>query len=236
MKLLLALLIYLSTLCVSAQKNVTHANQQWIQYYNSIKINDQFSLYTDLGLRWRNELGEVSQTLMRTGLGYQANQQTRFIVGFAFLTFHKNEETSKVEYRPYQEINISQPFDKFKLQHRLRSEQRFFSSTDESGISSKFNHRFRYRFMMNIPIYKDNEKSKVSINFGDEILINAGKEIEYNMFDGNRILIGPAIQISPSLNISLTYNYLFSQKNAPESFSDTQVIWIGIKHRVDVSD
>lgn len=219
------------------QKTVVNSNQQWLQYYNSLKLSDSWSIYTDVGVRTRNDIQEISQMLIRAGLGKRLNDQTRIIAGFAFLSFHKQGETTKVEYRPYQELNLVQILGKGKIQHRFRAEQRFFSFADESGIESNFNHRFRYRILYTIPLFHfTNENKLVSLNLGDEILINAGKEISYNMFDGNRLMMGSSIQINPTLNISLTYNFLFSQLNTPENFRKTHVLWVGIKHKIDVAD
>lgn len=235
-RILLTLVSFFLVAYSYCQKNKTDGNQQWIQYYNSIRLSENWGIYSDFGLRFRN-LEEVSQTLVRSGLGYQPNSQTRLVAGFAFLTFHKSGSSTKVEYRPYQEVTLTQSFSKIDIKHRFRSEQRIFSATDESDIKSSFNHRFRYRILTNIPLVKKSgNETQLSLTVGDEILINAGKEIEYNMFDGNRILIGPALQFSNNLNISLIYNRQFGQKNEANSFASTHVFWIGIKHKIHVMD
>ncbi|MBV6639080.1 MAG: DUF2490 domain-containing protein, partial [Cyclobacteriaceae bacterium] len=120
-------------------------------------------------------------------------------------------------------------------QHRFRLEERFFSSRDEFGTQSNFNLRYRYRFMASIPIITFKNEKKLLINIGDEILINSGKEIIYNIFDSNRLLIGPAIQINPKLNVSILYNHLFAQQNEVNAFSQTYILWFAVKHKISLN-
>lgn len=226
------LVLILISVGLQAQKQVSTDNQQWFQYYNTIQIGNHWAIQSDMGIRFSDELSDLSQTLVRSGLEYQWNNNLRATAGFAFLTFHSEGVRTRVEYRPYQEIDLSETYGRVKTQHRLRIEERFFSYTDESGIQSMFNFRYRYRFQAILPLISlDNEKKLVFV-VGDEILINSGKEIVYNIFDSNRILIGPALHLSPHFDISILYNHLFAQKNRAEAFSRTHIIWLGIKHEI----
>jgi hypothetical protein len=88
----------------------------------------------------------------------------------------------------------------FSLQNRYRVEARYFVNILDSGDipKSNFNFRLRYKIIAAIQIlnFKRNKVTKtLFLNIGDEILINAGKEIIYNMFDNNRLTAGLTYQI-----------------------------------------
>lgn len=220
-----------------AQRETVRGNQQWVQYYNSVKLSEKVGLYSDAGIRWKNGFNETSQTLIRTGIGYNVNKNVRLLTGFAFLTFRRDGDWDRFEYRPYQEITVSQLLRKVKSQHRFRLEERIFrSGAEDSGIKNSFNYRLRYRFYVFIPITSLSEKHQLFLNFGDEILINAGKNIAGNIFDSNRLLIGPAVQLNESLNISLIYNYTYAKKNQGDTESMAHILWLGIKHKVNLVD
>ena len=71
------LVLLILMLCISgeslAQKQVNVSNQQWFQYYNTLQIGNQWAIQSDLGIRFRDELGDLSQTLIRSGIEYQWN-------------------------------------------------------------------------------------------------------------------------------------------------------------------
>ncbi len=221
-----------------AQRETVRGNQQWVQYYNSIKLSPKLGLYSDAGLRWKDGFSQTSQTLLRTGLGYNVKKNVRLLTGFAFLTFLREGEFERFEYRPYQEVAISQMFGKVRAQHRVRAEERIFRSVgDDERIRNSFNYRFRYRFYAFIPIGSTAEdKYQWFLNVGDELLINAGKDVARNIFDSNRLLIGPAVQFNSKLNVSLTYNYTYARRNQGEVESTAHILWLGIKHKIDLVD
>jgi len=232
---LLLLMLFISGKSL-AQKQVNVSNQQWFQYYNTLQISHHWAIQSDLGIRFRGELGDLSQTLVRSGIEYQWNKNIRSTAGFAFLTFHLDGLRTRVEYRPYQELDLTETYGPVKTQHRFRMEERFLSATDESVLVSSFNFRYRYRFQATIPLISLKKEKKLVLIVGDEILLNSGKEIIYNVFDSNRVLIGPALHLSPDMDISVIYNHLFAQKNQPEMFSRTHIVWVGIKHKISLTN
>jgi len=234
-KVSIALVMVLSSFTLFAQKkNVTHGNQQWLQYYNQSVLSKNFTLLTDGGFRWKNSFNEKSQYLVRTGLGYNLDANIRIAVGMGFLGFYNENAIFKTEKRPYQEISIKNKIKTLKITHRFRSEQRFFSYPDDKNTA--FNHRFRYRIMLDLPLFSlassDTDK-KVSITVGDEILLNAGKEVIFNVFSQNRFLIGTSIPVNKDLNVSLLYYLDYSKSNSPNDYLQNNNVWLGIKHKLN---
>ncbi len=233
--------IVISTATFAQGKSTRNSNQQWIQYYEKAKLNSHWTLLADAGYRRKDLFAETSQYIVRVAMDYQMNPNMRISAGFANLGFYTSGTLSKLEFRPYEEWMITHKYNSVKIQHRFRVEERIFKTASDGIIqpASSFNFRFRYRLMFNIPILnlsKSKSGSKLSLNAGDEILLNAGHSIVYNIFDQNRILIGPAIKIDKNFSVSLTYNDQLASATTPGKFKHTDVIWLGIKHQFGVTN
>ena len=92
--------------------------------------------------------------------------------------------------------------------------------------------------MMNFKILhlsSTNKAQVLSLNLGDEIFINAGKQIVYNVFDQNRFLVGPVVAFSKDFNIGLIYNNQFAATAAAKSYVHTNIFWLTVKQNFDVT-
>lgn len=229
--------LFLSPINCHAQKKISHNNQQWLQYYNQVQISKKITLFSDVSFRRIDKFDKWSQITLRTGLGYKLTKNLNGVTGIACFEFYSNDRPSKIEFRPYQELNTTQEFNKFSIQHRFRIEGRYFRKITNDVITSQlnFNLRYRYRLFCKIPLLKLSDsipERKLFLNIGDEILINSGKEIIYNMFDNNRLLVGIAWQVNPNLNFSFTYNYQFGQRSSPATYEHSDVFWFAITHKM----
>jgi hypothetical protein len=128
----------------------------------------------------------------------------------------------------------SNKYNNIGINHRYRIEQRFFQ-TDESN---SFNFRFRYSIMFGIPIIdiSSDKQSKLLLNLGNEIFINAGDDITYDIFNQNRFIISPTYQVNEDLSFSLTWNMQFASSSDPLNFNFTNVAWLQIKHNMNLID
>lgn len=236
-KLIIVTIILQSVLVCSAQKIITTNNQQWLQYYNQLKLSKSLTLFSDVSLRRINNFDKWSQITLRSGLGYRLIENVNGVTGMACFMFYSNDKPSKIEFRPYQEFNSQQQFFRFSIEHRFRMEGRYFRKINDGIIASNtnFNFRYRYRLFCKIPLLKLSDSipdRKLLLNIGDEILINAGNEIKYNMLDNNRLLIGLAFQVNQNLNLSFTYNYQFGQRSSVFAYEHSDIIWVGITHKI----
>jgi hypothetical protein len=219
-----------------AQKTVIHDNQQWFQYNNQLVFTKNISLFSDLGLRRINGFREWQVIGLRAGLGYNIAENLQGVTGIACNALYTNDHVSKAEFRAYQEINTKQLFRKVSLQHKLRIEARYFRNVTERVITqaSSFNFRFRYRLFCAIPVVlskKDPDK-KLLLNFGDEVFVNAGKDIKYNMFDNNRLIAGTTLQWSSNLNFALFYIYQYGQRSAQATYEASDILFISVTQKI----
>lgn len=230
---------FLSGFVYAMEKNVIKGNQQWVQYYNQTKLSEKWFLLVDGGYRWKQDLGKRSQYIIRAAAGYQIGPGIRVAAGFAHLGTYTDIDIIVVEFRPYQELTLRQDLGGPGLNHRIRIEQRFIEATNNNDAQfSRFNWRFRYSLMFSIPIirqFPNHEHMSLKLNVGDEIFINAGRDIVYNVFDQNRILIGPSFQLNKKLTFTLTYIGKFGALNLPSQYTYNHILWLGIKHKLDLT-
>ncbi|WP_177205421.1 DUF2490 domain-containing protein [Halpernia frigidisoli] len=223
------------------EKKVNRENQQWIQYYTQLKFNDKWTLFTDGGFRWKNDLENSSQYIVRTGIYYKLNSSMAVGAGFAHLGFYDNSgKINRVEFRPYQEFNMSTIYKPVTIQHRFRLEERFFNPVVDDKIKSgsDFNFRFRYRLLFTVPVFKlssTDPTKNVALSVGDEIMINAGKEIVSNVFDQNRLLIGTIVTLDKNFSASLTYNNQFASTKTVGTYNQANIIWLGVTQKINIS-
>ena len=217
-----------------AQKIVNRSNQQWLQYYTQIKLSEKLLLMSDIGFRTKGDIQDWSQITSRTGVAYPIGKNLQGVSGIACFTAFNDSKTSIIEIRPYQEINSTIKFKSLTLQNRFRIEARSFQNKTNAANPTSFNFRLRYRLYFTLPFIKLSSKNpdfKLLLNFGNELFINLGKEIIYNTFDNNRILIGPALQINKQLNIGLTYCYQFGQRSSASTYESSNIFWLGITQK-----
>ncbi|MEL6191898.1 MAG: DUF2490 domain-containing protein [Bacteroidota bacterium] len=221
-------------LVYAQQRQVSYHNLQWFQYYQIIQLNPKWNIRSDGGFRWQEGFREKSQFLIRSNLRYDFTSTLNVSAGMALFGAFSGDTLSRREFRTQQQLGYTHSVDKFSLSHRVRIEQRQFFPLDESSSSSLV-HRFRYRIMMTWPLLSlsnKNPEKVLSLNLGDEVLFNAGKDIVYNTFSQNRVLIGPSFQLSEALSISLLYNHMWTVVNVPNTYRQNAILWIGVRHSI----
>jgi hypothetical protein len=236
-------ILYFSFLFISflgtAQKNVTETNLQWFQYTNALKLSEKYTLFSDINLRKTNNFSDWSQITFRSGLGYPIIDNLAGISGIAYFTFLRQDKFIRTEYRLYQDLNSIQEIGKFFISHRLRMEARYFNNLDENQFATpnNFNFRFRYRLSCLIPIYKipnSINNQEFLLNLSNEIFVNFGKQIVYNMFDNNRFLVGATFRQNKNLSYTLSYMNQFGQRGQAGSYENSNILNIIIAHRISL--
>jgi hypothetical protein len=234
---LLTTALSILTSFAQAQKTVLHTNMQWFQYNTRTKLNDKLVLTADAGMRQRNALRELAMWQLRAGLGYPIGSGFQGTTGIGAFTSYNKGIRNRTEIRLYQDIVRSTDLWKTSVQHRLRIEARYFINRMETGAATptNFNFRFRYRLYTQTPVTSISAKHperKLMFNLGDEIMVNAGSQIKYNRFDNNRLLIGPGLDWNRDLNISLNYVHQFGHRNQPDTYEESNILWLNITQRI----
>jgi hypothetical protein len=175
-------------------------NINWLQTFNTISINEKWSLH--LEYQWRREHGLKSwqQNLLRMGVNYKLNDAVTAHMGYGRIeTFPYGDypiasNGTFPEHRLYEQLSFKQPISKWTFIHRFRIEQRWLGKVKAGTASNReieswaFLHRFRYQFRTQYAIWKKGDKQLYGV-FADELFIGAGKKLGVNIFDQNRIFL-----------------------------------------------
>jgi len=216
-----------------AQKQVVHQNLLWTRYALKLNINNHWSASQEFEERtywfpWRQH-----QFVSRSLAQYQFENGWNFGGGFAYFLQavpqdpHIKEYDNELELRPQLELAYKERFsEKFTVSHRYWSEFRYFKPQNDNirygNIRMRYKLEIQYRPITN-----------VTFKIYDEVFVNIGKNIGYNVFDQNRI--GASIQYMPVHNVGFELGYLnwFQQRASGNNFYNRNIIRLSIHHNIN---
>ena len=140
------------------------------------------------------------------------------------------------EIRPHQEITLYHaPFGRLKISHRYKAEERFFlKSTPEEQVD--FNWRFRYKLEAQWPLQPEKKGAgAVLLRAYDEIMVNAGKNIVYNVFDQNRVYGSVQVGLSNQWAVEVAYIHWFQQRPSGTQFYNRNIARLTLTHTLTLT-
>lgn len=199
------------SLSIQAQTR-THAYNAnaWMMYFGNHKFSSRMGLHAEVQWRRSDIFFENQQLLLRTGLDFYAKQDLRFTIGYAFVETYPYGEFAVQyafpEHRIWQQLLVQKDFGKVKLVHRYRLEQRMIGNAS-TGKFENGRYENRVRYMARATINITSGRHPVFGALYDEVFINFGKDVGYNLFDQNRLYGAVGYTISPTVKIELGYLY-----------------------------
>jgi hypothetical protein len=186
----------------------------WLTYSGEHALAERSLFMFDLSIR-RGDFASVWRTLLvRPGVQWQLTPGVRLGGGYTFSYVYpagsQNGGYHTPEHRMFQQLSLSHSVGKLSLGHRYRFENRWFGQRD-SGRAHRISswtkqQRFRYQVKGTYPL---GSGERTYLTAFDEIFINLGANVRYNVFDQNRFAAGLGIRITPSLRLETYYlNYL----------------------------
>lgn len=233
----LIVILFLLSCVVSAQQKFGHLNQVWYGYFSNIKLNQRWSLNSDVQGRTADWDQQWSQLLARSGIAYKCGAKTTITAGLAdFLYFGKSNTANKNECRTWQEYAFSDFYNRWKITHRFRYEQRFFRQIENDEITGEVisSHRLRYKIELQRMIWKSKEaESSLHFQLGNEVMVNAVKPGEGNYFDQNRTAIGLLYALNEKFSFQVQYMNIFQRLSNGTAFNQVNVIRFNIYHTIN---
>jgi hypothetical protein len=238
--LLVFVTICVSLLQVSAQSRKTvYDHQAWFQYFLNARVSEKFSVNLDGGYRTSDWFGKNYQYLLRSGLTYHINKKQNFQAGVAYFTTYSwvaDQSLSVPEIRGWQRFNSSSNLGRIIIIQRYRLEERFIHKSKKLELVDgyKFNFRATYHLGFQLPLNKKLiEKGTVFLQASNEIFINFGSDIVYNVFDQERIFGGLGYQFTDGLSCVAGYQQVWQQKSDGLTINDNACIRLSIIHNID---
>ncbi len=232
------LIVFLFPALVLSQNTppvVQKDNMLWLGYYNTVNIKTKWVINSDAQIRAKNWYHNYSQALIRSGLGYNINERLTITGGLAHFRYFITNYSTRGEWRPWQELAIHDRLSNLKITHRFRLEERYnqLVKTNEPISEYAFNYRFRYKLDLRFTLLKINEKGKNLLALiGNELMINAGKNITYNYFDQNRSYVGLNVEFSKKFALQLQYMHIWQQLASGNTFLSTEVVRFNLYHTI----
>lgn len=182
-------------------------------YFGNHKISEKIGWHSEIQIR-RNELiAKKQQLLLRTGVDYYSNHY-RFTLGYAFIETYPYGEFAVAnafpEHRIWEQLLVTHNVGMVKLSHRYRLEQRMLGNAATGEFANgRFENRVRYLAKLTLDITKSERPLYLAVY--DEIFLNIGKEVAYNIFDQNRLYGAVGITLLPDLKLEVGYMYQLAQ-------------------------
>ncbi|SKB79197.1 Protein of unknown function [Salegentibacter salinarum] len=126
-----------------------------------------------------------------------------------------------------------QPFERLKLNHQFRFEQRWKRDYIEDS-PFKLSHRFRYKLTAYYPL--NNYKlinNTLFLSFYEEIFVQAGKSITYDYLEDNRMFLGLGYILNENIQVQVGYMWTFRYKEGPNSFEHRHIPRVSVYHNLD---
>lgn len=205
--LLLFIIFQLSINIANGQNNRVFDgnNNVWLMYNGDHKFAKKWGLHVDGFIRRANGLGNPQQWLIRPGINFHANASTNFSVGYVHVQSYPYGNTPAKsafpENRLWQQIQHKHNLGKIEWVNRLRLEQRYvkspiLSNNEYAPGPAVYSNRIRISNRVTLPF---NGKSVTDKTFYltafDEVFVNWGKNVKFNIFDQNRAFIGLGYKI-----------------------------------------
>lgn len=237
------LMILFGSHSIMAQSKITtDVRQIWTGYFNQTRLTDKWGLWADVHLRTKdNYFNNLSQGIVRLGLTYYLNDDAKLTAGYAFVNHfpadnHKN--ISQPEHRPWQQIQWHTKYPKLKLMQWFRLEERYrrkIKNNDELAEGYNFNFRLRYNILSQFPLNKKRfQPNTFSFVLSNEVFVNFGKQIVYNVYDQNRFFAGFHYHVNKHDNLQFGYMNIYQQLASGNQYRSTHAARVFYFHNLDL--
>ncbi len=194
---------------------VNNQTQSWISLNTTERFTSKWGMVADVHYRANQIFANPNFYFVRAGVNYWLKDNITFTLGYAHMWLAPTTNglhTFSNENRVYEQAQIVSKIGNVTMLHRIRNEQRWQEkiSADTSTHTNKFTDRIRYLASFTIPIVKNSHFP--SFVLSDELSMQTGKEVVYNVFDQNRFFVGIKQNINKRLSFDLGYMLVDQEK------------------------
>jgi hypothetical protein len=205
-------------------------------------FDNKWGLGVDYIYRSNNELNQGSiftnwhRHSVRPWIHYQFDKNLRVSIS-PIAYFGTQEYFAKPEdfdRKPYHELRTTfhathhhkMMGEKFTHSFRHWYEIRYRNPFDEDIFFTFTRYRIRYRLRYLINKEYFNEKGVLYTYASNEVMINYGSRIVYNMFSQNRVQLAMGYRVHPSTRIELRYMNRYRSRPSGFEYDNTQAIML----------
>ncbi|WP_235827794.1 DUF2490 domain-containing protein [Flavobacterium amnicola] len=200
----------------SNAQSKSNNNDVWFHYAGKNMLSKKLSLTLEGSVRFANGLKEKQQWFVRPSVDYHFAKSLVMSVGYTYYDTYVYGEIpmNKItipEHHVWWQTTFVHNKKELKFTHRLRDENRFVGIATQNNqgkleISNyEYRNRLRYMFLLNHPLLKKDEKTKVFAVLGDEVFVNIGVKEAKTVIQQNRIIGGFGYNFDAHHQIQLNY-------------------------------
>ena len=235
--------LILFTFFADAQtKEVQHLSQIWTGYLNTTRLSNHWGITAEFQFKTHESFFNNTDLVEKSiGAIYFTNDKNNTRITGAFTLIDQYPSDGKTiivpEYRPWQMIQWNSNVGKTRCMQWVRLEERFKRKVIDNntlGNNYDFSYRLRYNVLAQLPITKHKfEKGAVSLACSNELYLNLGDNIVYNVFDQNRFFIGGFYYLNTHDFIQFGYLKSYQQLSSGYKFKAIDVIKLSFFNNLD---
>jgi hypothetical protein len=207
---------FLIVLCAASQllaqpagRKIVDQPIEWFGTTANVKFQKRLTLVLDGQYRFVQAF-EPMQFQARIGVDVKITDHLSIIPLAYVFTYNPiyGKQPAKFvnnEHRIWQQAFYKHTLGKFKIDHRVRVEERYIQKHDNDGADLGFivkRMRYRYRFMARAPLNKPTIEPKAYFaSVYDEVFVSRAKDLTFKQPDQNRIFVGLGYQFTKDLNV-----------------------------------
>ncbi|HQV75689.1 MAG TPA: DUF2490 domain-containing protein [Flavobacteriales bacterium] len=216
--ILLLMVILLVRTEVWAQRVTENNGHLWVSHWGDHRISEHWSFHTEAHWRRANLGRDGQQLLLRPAINYHLNEQVMFTAGYSYYINYPYDTYpipfSNWEHHLFQQVQLTNPIGRLRIQHRFRIEERFVArirqDTEDPTIGEfdgyNYLNRFRYRLWLTLPLgHEQSGPGVFTVNLYDEFFLNFGEPGRLNNINQNRLSALVGYQVNKPLNVMIGY-------------------------------
>ena len=193
--MLLRILVLCSFIILTKLTCAQSTSSGWIDYNHTRYLSPDFSIKGDVGYRTNFSGDDFNLFLLRPGVNYRINKTFQVQGNVAIFLTYNQEFANSREFRLAQEVRATWPrFKRFRFDHRVRAEERFFAFEQIEGIedqrSSDQDVRLRYFLAGTSDYLNVGPLGNLFFTGSVEFFTTLGEETEGLISDRSRVYAG----------------------------------------------
>ena len=179
-----------------------------------VAVNENWAVLFDASARRSGTFDEPMANFVRGGLAYELNDHVRVAIGANWSRTYPYGELPvaypTTERRIWQQAVVSHDIGRLDVSHRYRLEQRFRGRRNDPEVdhidSWERSNRFRYQLKGTLPLSGEAiEPGEAYVSLANELFIGIGRNVQYNIFDGNRAAVSLGYRLTRSWRTEVGY-------------------------------
>ncbi|OLY92326.1 Protein of unknown function [Cnuella takakiae] len=242
MKTAAILSFLLLSLGAGAQKQVSTNSQTWLGLIQQVRFSNRWGLSADLHFRTADNFVQGKNIVLgRIGATYYPGDRTQVSAGYAHFHYYPGEnhpQDARPEQRLWQQVLWTTHASRLRVQNRLRLEERWRKHVDSrGGITDDYDFNWRTRMQLQLLYPLGNKPfgpGSLALMAADEAMLNLGREIQYNIFDQNRLIAGVQLQVNKNDFLQIGYMHIFQQQASGNKYRQSHVARIYYTRNIDL--